>query len=263
MTSTTFSTASCCIGAILLGMVAGCAEGEPIADDFMATSKGGHGGKSGQGGSLAAGGSTMEAAGTEVTTTGSGGMGGAGGSGGSATGGGAGSASDAGMAGGGAVYDGPLSMGIKIESTQQATNLQFQVKLTNNGTESPPVSAIRVRYYFVADSISDASQIVFDHAAWNSGSNMAPYNTPFTGACKATFGKVTPAKPMADSYIEFGADSGDSVLHPTDYVQYQVRLNAQGEDPTNDYSYKAGSALVVNDHMTVLQGGNVIAGMAP
>jgi len=71
---------------------------------------------------------------------------------------------------------------------------------------------------------------------------------------------------MADSYIEVGVSpggAGDQPLANKDWVEYHVRLNVQGEDPTNDYSYKAASAYTVNDHMVVTQGGNVVAGMAP
>jgi hypothetical protein len=246
-----------------MGALVGCAEGEPISEaDFKTESK-----TSGAGGSLAAMGPGFETAGTDTTTGASGSS--DNGSGGSPVtmndSGAAGSSStEGGMAGGGAAYDGPLAAGLKVETTtQDAKSVSFQVKITNNGTDSPPVSSIKVRYYLVADSISDASSVVFDYAAWNSGSNMAPYNTQLTGACKATFTKLTPAKMGADSYLELGAASGDSILAPKDILELHVRLNTQGEDPTNDYSYKAGSAFAVNDHIVVTQGGNVVAGMAP
>jgi hypothetical protein len=258
-----FSRVWLCLGVASLGMLGACAQGEPIASDFKAVGTGGH---AGHGGSLAAGGSSVESGGSDITS--SGGSGGAGGSSSMSDSGSAGSASgDSGMAGGGAVYDGPLSNGLKVETQSQETKtVSFQVKITNNGTDMPPISALKVRYYFLADSISDASAVVFDYSAWNSGSNMAPYNINITALSKATFGKVTPAKPMADSYIEMGVDpgaAGDQLFISKDMLEYHVRFNVQGEDPTNDYSYKAASAFTVNDHMTVVQGGNVVAGMAP
>jgi hypothetical protein len=244
-------------------MLAACAEGEPITEtDFKALGNGG----GGVGGSLAAGGS-FDMAGSDVTSGGTSGTDvGSGGSAPSSDAGSAGSGSvdEGGMAGGGAVYDGPLAAGLKVETqTSDTKQLSFQVKVTNNGTDSPPVSSIKVRYYLVAESISDASSIVFDYASWNSGSNMAPYNTALTGACKASYAKLTPGKPMADSYLEFGAESADSIFNPKDFIEFHVRSTAQGEDPTNDYSYKANSAFMANDHVVVTQGGNVVAGTAP
>jgi hypothetical protein len=263
--SKTFSKALLCLGLVSPGLLAACAEGEPISEsDLMARGKAGDG----SGGSLAAGGNAAYA-GTDVTSTGTSGGGsgtdnGAGGAMSTTDAGSAGSVDEGGMAGGGADYDGPLAAGLKVETlSQDAKGISFQVKLTNNGTDSPPVTSIKVRYYMIAEGISDASSIVFDYAAWNSGSNMAPYNTPLTGACKATFTKLPSGKPMADSYLEVGATSGDSVLNPKDTVEFHVRSTAQGEDPTNDYSYKANTAFAANDHIVVTQGGNVVAGTAP
>jgi hypothetical protein len=259
----TFSTAWLCLGVASLGVLAACAEGEPIASDFKAV--GGKGGHAGHGGSLAAGGSSVESGGSDQSS--SAGSGGAGGSESTSMSdaGSAGSVSgDSGMAGGGAAYDGPLSNGLKVETQSQETKtVSYQVRITNTGTDSPPVSSLKARYYLVADSISDASSVVFDYASWNSGSNVAPYNLNITALSKATYAKLTPAKPMADSYLEVGSDSGDTLLSPKDWIEFHVRLNVQGEDPTNDYSYKAASAFTVNDHMVVTQGGNVVAGMAP
>ena len=262
MNSTNFSTALLCVGLASLGVLAGCAEGEPIASDFRAV--GSKGGQGGQVDSLAAGGSSVESAGSDVSS--SGGAAGAGGSDSTTTtDSGMATTGDSGTAGGGAPYDGPPSTGLLVETLSSETKtVQFQVRITNNGMDAPPISALKIRYYLVADSISDASTVVFDYSAWNG--KAAPYNLPITAASKATFAKVTPAKPMADSYIEIGVDPGgpgDQTLGNNDMVQYQVRLTAQGEDPTNDYSYKSSASFTANDHMVVIQGGNPVAGMAP
>jgi hypothetical protein len=75
--------------------------------------------------------------------------------------------------------------------------------------------------------------------------------------------KLGAGKMGADSYLEFGAESGDQTLAPKDFVEFHVRSTAQGEDPTNDYSYQAGGTFAVNNHMVVTQAGNVVAGTAP
>jgi hypothetical protein len=172
---------------------------------------------------------------------------------------------DSGMAGGGNVYDGPLATGLQVEYVaQNGKPLSFSVKITNNGTDAPPLSSFSVRYFLTSDVISDASSIVFDDAAWHSGMNMMPYyQGPADLAPKATYAKLTPTKPMADAYLEFSCSKGDLTLGSKDTLEFHPRSSSNGEDQTNDYSYQAGTALAPNPHIVVLQGGNVIAGMAP
>lgn len=211
-----------------------------------------------RGGSLAAGGQSGS-----PYQTGSGGMTGAGGFGGSGLAIDASPGSvDSGTADSGAIQEG--AKGLLVESqTIEMNMVSFEVRLTNNGKDAPPVSSLKIRYYMVADMISDASSVVFLYAAWNSGTNMPPHNQSFTPLCKATFVKLTATKPLADSYLEFGAVGGNSVLNPHDTVQYVVVVNAQGENPANDYSYNAAPVFTTNDHMMVIENGNVVAGIGP
>jgi Cellulose binding domain len=266
---TNFSISWLCLGIASLGVLAGCAEGEPIAADFKAVgNKGGHAGR-GAGGSLAAGGgSSVENGGSDTSS--SGGATGVGGSGGTSSettdSGSAGSVSgDSGMAGGGAVYDGPLASGLQVDYVaQNGMALGFQVKITNNGADAPPLSSFSIRYFLTSDVVSDASSIVFDDAAWHSGMNMMPYyQGPQALAPKVTYAKLTPTKPKADAYLEFSCSKADLTLGSKDTLEFHLRATANGEDQTNDYSYQAGAALATNPNIVVLQGGSVIAGMAP
>jgi hypothetical protein len=247
-------------------VLAGCAEGEPISEsDLKAVGKaGGHAGNSDM---LAAGGSNFGSSGSDMGS--SGGSGGDNGSSGSIAMGDSGTAGaatgDSGMAGGGNVYDGPLSTGLLVEYVAQSGKpLAFQVKITNNGSDAPPLSSFSVRYFLSSDVVSDASSIVFDDAAWHSGSNMAPYyQGPLDLTPKATYAKLAPTKPMADAYFEFACSKAGLTLGSKDTLEFHIRSSAIAEDQTNDYSYQAGAAMAPNPHIVVLQGSNVVAGMAP
>ncbi len=255
MNFTNLSTAWLCLGVACVGVLAACAEGEPINPDFKAVAKG-------HAGSLAAGGSSMESAGTDVTSNA--GSGGAGGSSDSNPTNDAGTtSSDSGMAGGGAVFDGPPSTGIRVEyQSQQSNNIAISIKLTNDGTDMPPLSSLKVRYFMVDEIGLEPAAVKFYFAGWNSGTNAQPSYKELTSTCTATVAKLMPAKSMADSYLEMGTSDGQ-LLSPKDTVEFQIGLQGVQEDPTNDYSYQTGTALAVNPHVVVLQGGNAIAGTPP
>ena len=194
------------------------------------------------------------------------GSGGAGGSSSESDSGSSGSiSSDSGTAGGGAVYDGPLSSGLQVDYfAQNGSGLSFTVQITNNGSDMPPLSSFKIRYYFTNETSIDAAAITFDDAAWHSGTNVMPY---YLGkdklAPQVTVTKVTPTKPGADTYLELSCGESVVTLGAKDTLMFHPRSTANGGDQTDDYSYQAGTALAPNPHIVVLQGGTVVAGMAP
>ena len=172
--------------------------------------------------------------------------------------------SDSGTAGGGAMYDGPLSSGLQVDYfAQNGSGLSFTVQITNNGSDMPPLSSFKIRYYFTNETSIDAASITFDDAAWQSGTNVLPY---YLGKDKLPLATVTKvARPSREPTPTSSClpASRTSLLGAKDTLMFHPRSTANGGDQTDDYSYQAGAALAANPHIVVLQGGTVVAGMAP
>ena len=80
---------------------------------------------------------------------------------------------------------------------------------------------------------------------------------------------LTPAKPAtlfaADggpTYFEFGCNDAIAI-NALDQVTIVFRLALEGENPTNDYSYVAGTQYSVDSHIVLAQGSTVLFGTAP
>jgi len=161
-------------------------------------------------------------------------------------------------------------MGLAVSFVAQTPGIMFTAKITNNGTDTPPVSALKIRYYFSDESFLDPSMadIHFDYAAWNAGQNApqnSTYNAPLT--CTGTLVKLMPAVGMTDSYFEMGCSSAFAyVINAGDNEEIHFRLQGGYEDPTNDYSFVSadgGSNGAPNDHIVLLQNGALAWGTPP
>jgi Cellulose binding domain len=228
---------------------------------------GGAGASGGASGSAAAGGGTASGGGTAAGGSAGTNFTGAGGQ--VFLGSGGGMPADSAAGGAGPVYDGPVSMGLEALYMSTGSGLAFKVEIINNGTDSPLLSALKVRYYFVDElGVEFGGQMHFDAPAWNSGSNMLPYYQPLS--CTGVFTAITPTKQGADTYLEFGCTAPDAMmaLGPLDNEMIAFRLqftSGASEDATNDYSYLAptGTSLQINPKIVVLQSGVAVWGTEP
>ena len=139
-----------------------------------------------------------------------------------------------------------------------APGLAFTVQITNDGSDVPPLSSFKIRYYFTNETSVD---VAGSHSTTPLG--KAPVMPYYLGkdqglAPQVTVTKVTPTKPGADTYLELS--SGDSVvtLGAKDTLLFHPRSTINGGNQTDDYSYQAGTALAPNPHIEVLQGGTVL-----
>jgi Cellulose binding domain len=220
----------------------------------------GSGGSDGQGGSTGAGGSGSV---TDSGTPGSGGSGGQSGS--------TGTAGTGNMPMDAAVIppDAPLAKGIVVfyKSAANSTNTKdpiwFYLNIVNNGTTAVPLSALKVRYYFM-----DELNGVGVKACYDSNTSTYPGGQNYNGFTKMTTetAAMMPMVTGANSYLEITTSNTDQLAVGSAW-NLQCAYSApagQPQDQSNDYSANLPQTTYAQTtKIVVLQGTTLVAGNVP
>lgn len=139
-------------------------------------------------------------------------------------------------------------------TTTNSTSVVGKYKLTNNGTSSIALNSVKLRYYFT----EEGTQTQNFYSDWSSiGSEN------ITG----TFVAITPAKQMANYYLEIGFSSGTGSLNPGQSVEVHTRFSKSdwsNYDLTNDYSNKStGTSYESWNKITAYQSNTLVYGVEP
>jgi len=213
----------------------------------VATGSGGSGGASTGAGGSGTGGSTGTAG-----TTGAGGSTGAGGAG---TGGSTGT--------GGGPPSGFSILYANMHTTATSAYIGCELHAKNAAMGSLPISELKVRYYYT-NEVTSAPQLMMNWGHVSTGGAQGGLTVTFT------VNPLMPAKPTADTYLEFSLTSGDHPnLAPGESADFSWQM--QGPDPskniytqTNDYSWDMTKAsLQPWDHVVLLRNDFVIWGTPP
>jgi len=182
-----------------------------------------------------------------------------------------GAAGAAGAAGGAAGAAGTAGAGgaalpahVILETMTTATTAtSFAARLTNVGPQSPLISAIKLRYYFIDDSGDHTATPAIMSASWKIASPPTTINLAGNGCC--TTATTFTSTPTRNSYVDFGC-ALTSPMAPGDTMTIALTMGPAAQLPTNDYSYLppiSSSQFVANDHMLATVNGVVVAGTPP
>ena len=133
------------------------------------------------------------------------------------------------------------------------------MRLTNVGTATPLISAIKVRYYFVDDSPDRTAVAAVTSARWQIANQPTSMNIAQSGCSVITTFATAPR----NSYVDVGCAQA-SPFNSQDTITIAMTIDPATQLPTNDYSYIAtGGVLTPNDHMLLIISGVVVAGTPP
>ncbi|MCT2593861.1 hydrolase [Streptomyces sp. N2-109] len=153
--------------------------------------------------------------------------------------------------------DGTLAVQYKTGATgATADQTEPWLKVVNTGSSSTPLSGVKVRYYFKADSASAEYRFACSWAVKGCAN--------VTG----TFGRLANPTATADRYLEVGFTSGAGSLAPgADTGDLQLRFHQTNWQPvrqSDDYSFDASRTSYGNaDKITAQVGGSIAWGTAP
>ncbi|WP_394618382.1 cellulose binding domain-containing protein [Lentzea sp. JNUCC 0626] len=126
-------------------------------------------------------------------------------------------------------------------------------KLVNSGSTSVPLSEVKIRYYFKADTPDVGYRFACSWAVRGCGNVTGQFGT-LTGG-------------PADRYLEVGFTSGAGVLNPgADSGDLQLRFyrtNWGSITQTDDYSFRADSSYSASNKVTVYRGSSLLWGTPP
>jgi hypothetical protein len=193
-------------------------------------------------------------AGTGGTLAGTGGMGTGG-----ATGG-VGGANGSGGAGGGAAGTGDpvLTIGLWELSIGATTGLAPTFEINNHDSRTLPMSDMEIRYWFTSD-LGGASGVTQSTGCANT--NQISCNT-----ITLSLVAVSPARPMADTYLSVTFSPGVTAVPAGGYADFETtisRSDAGFYDQSNDYSYNAATYYTDTIKTTVYYKGALIYGTEP
>ncbi|MGI5498726.1 cellulose binding domain-containing protein [Lentzea sp. CA-135723] len=126
-------------------------------------------------------------------------------------------------------------------------------KLVNSGSTSVPLSEVKIRYYFKADTPDVGYRFACSWAVRGCGNVTGEFGT-LTGG-------------PADRYLEVGFTAGAGTLNPgADSGDLQLRFYRTNWGPitqTDDYSFRADSSYSASNKVTVYRGSTLLWGTPP
>ncbi|MDX3660296.1 cellulose binding domain-containing protein [Streptomyces sp. ID05-26A] len=126
-------------------------------------------------------------------------------------------------------------------------------KLVNSGTTSVPLSDVKIRYYFKADTPDVGYRFACSWAVRGCGNVTGQFGT-LTGG-------------PADRYLEVGFTSGAGTINPgADSGDLQLRFYRTNWGPitqSDDYSFRADSTYSASTKVTVHRGSTLLWGTPP
>ena len=137
-------------------------------------------------------------------------------------------------------------------ATGSGTEINPSIRLCNRGTESITVGTATIRYWYSRDV--NAQQIA-----------TMPWAQISTSTAKAV--AVDPPREGGDYALEISVGAGS--VAPNACTEFQVSVHATEQwmdvyDHSDDWSYQGpGAGYVLNDHITVYQGGTLVWGAEP
>jgi len=179
------------------------------------------------------------------------------------TGGAAGGLSGTGGAAGGAAGTGdPNTPAVSVSLWEYAigptTQLAPNIQVTNESSKPFPMNGIEMRYWYTSD-LGGAAGVTQSTVFQGSQGVIGPFNM--------TVVPVSPARPMADTYLDIDFSPEPANINPGAYwdiLIYVTRSDGGTYDQSNDYSYNAsGTALTQTDRITVYYKGALIYGIEP
>jgi hypothetical protein len=143
--------------------------------------------------------------------------------------------------------------------------ISFRLRLINRSDESIPLTSVTLRYWFTTTAF-DQLLVACDFASVQSMRGGCPDILP-----SSAFRRVTPALPLANTFLEIGFGSGAGTMSgfhddATDqiYLRIYAALNSP-MDQTDDYSYDCSTPGSEKDSplITAYVNGKLVFGREP
>jgi len=146
---------------------------------------------------------------------------------------------------------------VLYECLQDGASVQeavFSLKVVNSDMAAVALNSVTVRYWYTADSAAE-QEAICDAAV------------PDCSAVEFHFGKLTPPRPRADTYVEITLKRTTMLAPGSDSGEIRARIRNANRDPynqQNDHSFRStGSFFVESPNITAYVSGKLAWGMEP
>ncbi|WP_077610951.1 X2-like carbohydrate binding domain-containing protein [Clostridium sp. Marseille-P2415] len=151
------------------------------------------------------------------------------------------------------IEEGNLKVEFIGPTAAQTNTIAGKYRLTNTGDSAIPLSDLKLRYYYTADS--SQPQNFFCDWSHAGSQNIA-----------GSFHALDPALETADTYLEIGFLSEAGSLAPGQSIELHTRVSKSDWSNyimINDYSYTPAASYEVWDKITAYQNDTLIFGIEP